>query len=243
MDMESLKATNARRWSEAKLLRDFNSVARRLIAAKSHYQAVSNHTGVPWPFIAVVHEREASQAWDRQLAQGDPLNRPSIHVPAGRGPFSTWEAGAFDALVHCAPFAALNKDWSIGSLLAKLEEYNGLGYAEGPTTHFADGTIRKYQPTASPYIWAGTDQYVSGKYVRDGVYDPNFVDRQLGCAGLLKAMMELDNSIEFDGLTSPPLNPMYPRPNAKQIPDPQPKQPFNLVDWLISLFVSLFKGK
>jgi lysozyme family protein len=39
---------------------------------------------------------------------------------------------------------------------------------------------------------SGTNQYASGKYVRDGVYDPNAVDGQLGCAGLLMAMMELD---------------------------------------------------
>jgi lysozyme family protein len=39
--------------------------------------------------------------------------------------------------------------------------------------------------------------YQSGKYIRDGVYDPNAVDSQPGCAGLLMAMMELDPSINF----------------------------------------------
>src|SRR6185369_1832675 len=58
--------------------------------------------------------------------------------------------------------------------LTMLEKYNGLGYA-------AKGV-------PSPYIWAGTNQYQSGKYVRDHVYDPNAVDTQLGCAGLLIAM-------------------------------------------------------
>ena len=64
-----------------------------------------------------------------------------------------------------------------------LEEYNGLGYAS--------------RGVPSPYVWSGTDQYRSGKYVRDGVYDPNAVDSQLGCAGLLMAMMALDRSIDF----------------------------------------------
>ena len=102
----------------------------------------------------------------------------SIHVPAGRGPFASWEAAAVDALVSCASYTARNADWSIGWALTKLEEYNGLGYAA--------------RGLPSPYLWSGTDQYKSGKYVRDGVYDPNAVDGQFGCAGLLKAMAGLD---------------------------------------------------
>jgi hypothetical protein len=55
----------------------------------------------------------------------------------------------------------------------------------------------------SPYIWSGTDQYKSGKYVRDGIYDPDVVDGQLGCAGLLMAMMQLDPDIRFDDQRPP----------------------------------------
>jgi lysozyme family protein len=150
--------------------------------AKARYQAVEKETGVPWYFIAVAHERESSQNWRCSLAQGDPWNRVSVHVPAGRGPFKSWEEAAVDALVHCAPYAARNKDWSVGGLLTQLEEYNGLGYAT--------------RGVPSPYVWSGTNQYVSGKYVRDGVYDPHAVDQQLGCAGLLMAMMTLDPSIK-----------------------------------------------
>ncbi|WP_245286840.1 hypothetical protein [Bradyrhizobium sp. Tv2a-2] len=144
---------------------------------------MSAKTGVPWAMIAVIHERECSQDWTRSLAQGDPWKRTSVHVPAGRGPFISWEAAAIDALVNCAPYAARNTDWSIGPSLTKLEEYNGLGYAA--------------RGLPSPYLWSGTDQYKSGKYVRDGVYDPSAVDSQLGCAGLLKAMAALDPSAAF----------------------------------------------
>src|SRR5262249_7777547 len=101
----------------------------------------------------------------------------------GRGPFASWEAATIDALVNCAPHAARNTDWSIGGTLAKLEEYNGLGYAA--------------RGRPSPYIWSGTNQYQSGKYVRDGVYDPNGVQSQPGCAGLVRAMMARDPSIDF----------------------------------------------
>jgi lysozyme family protein len=155
----------------------FKAVADRLLFHKPRYQAVSNALKakgytVPWEFIAVVHQREASGDFTKYLGNGQPLNKKTTLVPKGRGPFETWEEGAMDALVNSAPYAAKNKDWSIGGTLTKLEEYNGLGYAK----------INK----PSPYLWAGTNQYVKGKYVADHVYDPAHVDGQLGCAGLLK---------------------------------------------------------
>lgn len=178
--MENLITLNQKRWNDCHISADkgpaFKAVADRLSApdAKVRYQAVEKRTGVPWWFVAVVHEREASQRWDRSLAQGDPWNKKSTHVPANRGPFNSWEDAAYDALVNCAPFAARNKDWSVGNALTMLEKYNGLGY------------YKKGIP--SPYIWAGTDQYTSGKYIADGKFDANAVDQQLGCAGLLKFM-------------------------------------------------------
>ncbi len=189
VDVVTLKAANGKRWANARMTRDFSAAAKRLVAAKTRYQAVEARTGVPWSIIAVIHERESSQNWSRSLAQGDPWDRVSIHVPAGRGPFESWEDAAIDALVNCAPHAARNKDWSIAAALTKLEEYNGLGYAA--------------RGKPSPYVWAGTNQYQSGKYVRDGVYDPNAVDRQPGCAGLLTAMMRLDPSIQFGAGVAP----------------------------------------
>jgi lysozyme family protein len=194
VDLIKLKGANVRRWKAAKLTRgpEFLPVAKRLVAAKERYLSVSKGTGIPWPFIAVTHQRESSQRWDRSLAQGDPWNKKSTHVPAGRGPFPSWEAAAYDALVNCAPHAARNKDWSIGGLLTLLERYNGLGY------------VRRGLP--SPYLWSGTDQYSRGKYVADGVFDPGEVDKQLGCAGLIMAMMDLDASIEFDDM--PPDGPV-----------------------------------
>lgn len=176
----TLAQSNQARWDACQInlnkLSVFKAVAARLSApeAKSRYQTVSKITGVPWWFIAVVHEREASQSWLANIAQGDSWSRKSTHVPRGRGPFKSWEDAAVDALTNCAPYAARNTDWSIGSALAMLEKYNGLGY------------YNKGIP--SPYIWAGTNQYKKGKYVADGVFKPNAVDQQLGCAGILKQM-------------------------------------------------------
>lgn len=177
---ENLITLEQHRWELCKVnaakASAFKAVADRLTApaAKARYQSLEKRTGVPWWFIAVVHEREASQNWNSSIAQGDPWNVKSRHVPANRGPFNSWEDAGYDALVNCPPYAARNKDWTPGGALAMLEKYNGMGY------------FRKGIP--SPYIWAGTDQYVKGKYVADGKFDPNAVDQQLGCAGLLKFM-------------------------------------------------------
>jgi lysozyme family protein len=184
-DLVKLKAANLSRWHAAKVIRGpaFTAVAQRLLdpEARAHYQDVEMVAHVPWPIIAVIHERESSQDWHGSLAQGDPWNRVSKHVPAGRGPFESWEDAAVDALVHCAPFAAKNTDWTPGGGLTLLESYNGLCYAA--------------RGVASPYVWSGTDQYHGGKYVRDGVFDAHAFDQQLGCAGLLMAMMALDTTL------------------------------------------------
>jgi len=158
-DLNALSAANAKRWQNAKLTRgpEFIPVAKRLGAAKDRYVAVEKRTGVPWPFIAVAHQRESSQDWSGSLAQGDPWNKVSTHVPAGRGPFKSWEDAAYDALVNCGPFTARNKDWSIGGLLTLLEQYNGLGYFNGPVSKRNGVVVARYPSQPSAYIWAGTD--------------------------------------------------------------------------------------
>jgi lysozyme family protein len=62
VDLIKLKSENVQRWSAAKLTRgpEFTPVAKRLVAAKARYQAVEHATSVPWPFIAVTHQRESS---------------------------------------------------------------------------------------------------------------------------------------------------------------------------------------
>jgi lysozyme family protein len=180
--VSSLTAANAQRWAVARMLTAkgaaFRATARRLVAVKDRYLRVAKTTNVPWHVVAVIHEREAAQRWDASIAQGDPWDRISTHIPKGRGPFASWEAAAIDALENCPPFAARWKDWSPGGTLTLLEQFNGLGYAN--------------MDKPSPYIWAGTDQYARGKYIADGKYDPDVVDSQLGCTGMLLAMAEID---------------------------------------------------
>jgi hypothetical protein len=122
-NLTALTAANARRWAAAKPTRNFQSVALRLVSdkpattgAKARYMAVSRaHRRA-----VVRHRRDprarGSQSWAGSLAQGDPWNRTSVHVPKGRGPFKSWEDAAVDALTNCAPFAARWRDWSIGGI-------------------------------------------------------------------------------------------------------------------------------
>lgn len=194
VDIGALRTANATRWGNAKVTRNFSAIANSLVDAKARYQAVEAKTGVPWFVISVIHERESSQNWGRSLAQGDPWNHVSTHVPAGRGPFASWEDAAIDALVNCGPYLA-RKTWrNVGELLTNLELYNGVGYAS------------RNQP--SPYVWAGTNQYTSGKYIADGVYDPLHVDTQPGCAGMILAMMALDSTIKIGESQVVPLPPI-----------------------------------
>lgn len=190
MKIENLKALNERRWGEMKVNNDItlllDRVARRLCAdaAKKRYEVVGAGTKVPWFVIAVIHEREASQSWRANLAQGDPWDRVSVHVPRHQGPFHSWEEAAVNALTRTPPYAARWGDWTSGGALTLLEEYNGLGY-------FNRGC-------PSPYVWAGSNQYIQGKYIADGHYDPHAIDHQLGCAPLISRMWLIDKSVAFN---------------------------------------------
>jgi len=203
---------------------EFTTTAKRLIAPqnKTKFVALEQRTRVPWYVIAVIKEREAGidALFLKNIANGQPWNAVTTIVPIGRGPFTNWFDAGVDALANCPPYAARWTDWSAGGCLTALERYNGLGYAIGPSTRLPDGTIQKYPPQASPYVWSGTDQYGLGKYVRDHVFDPNMKDIQLGCAGLLLAMTALDPSIKFGAVPAAPKAPAS----------------GSLLSWLISLF-------
>lgn len=173
--------SNLDRWNRARFTRStqINEWAAKIVANRSRYEAVSRKTGVPWDVIGVIHYRESSLSFAGVLHNGQKIigtGKKTTLVPKGRGPFSSWEEAAVDALVNCAPYLAKHKDWSIAGTLDALERYNGLGY--------------RNKGLPSPYLWAGTDQYTKGKYVKDGKYDPNHVDKQLGVAALLMKIRE-----------------------------------------------------
>src|SRR6266850_995656 len=119
-DLVLLKVAKPKRWAVAKPTRKFYRHRKTACRSKGPVPGRGSQDRRSVGLIAVAHEREASQRWDTQLGQGDPLNQVSVHVPAGRGPFRSGEDGALDALVNCAPFAARNKDWLVRGMLTIL---------------------------------------------------------------------------------------------------------------------------
>ncbi|MDP3294785.1 MAG: hypothetical protein Q8M37_08600 [Nevskia sp.] len=157
-----------------------NDLVKKLLSNRARYQDVSKATGVPWHFIAVIHNMESGQSFAGHLHNGDPLNARTVQVPKGRPlgpPPFTWEVSATDALGLKKLDAST--DWSLAGTLYRLELYNGWGY-------------RNHHPeTLSPYLWSYSNHYVSGKYVKDGVWSPTEISKQCGAAVLLRRMAEL----------------------------------------------------
>lgn len=204
--------TNAERWARAKFTRStqINAQAEKIAANRKRYEAVSRAAGVPWDVIGVIHYRESSNDFAGVLHNGQKIigtGKKTTLVPKGRGPFTSWEEAAYDALMLCAPHAGKNKDWSIEGTLDLLERYNGLGYR------------KKGLP--SPYLWAGTDQYEKGKYVADGKYDPNHVDKQLGVAALLMRLRDMEKEKAGDPLPHLGPEPTKPIPAEPKYPEPE----------------------
>lgn len=179
--MPSPNRANSARLFDTALLRRQNQADAAISAflpSWPRYVALGRKLNLPPELIAVMHYRESSNNFSKHLHNGDPLTGRTYHVPAGRpltgsAPF-TFEESATDALsMH--DLIGIG-DVTIGQQLVILENYNGLGYA--------------YKGRPSPYVWAGTSQYVSGKYVADGVYDATEVDEQCGCAALLIRLQE-----------------------------------------------------
>ncbi|MBQ3101717.1 hypothetical protein IJC60_01815, partial [bacterium] len=141
---------------------------------KDKYEEVAKATGMPAELIAAIHWRESSGDFGTYLHNGQKLGQTTTLVPAGIY-FENWTDAAVDAINRCKPNATMEDDGSLDYYLNYAEGYNGWGY--------------KNKGKASPYVWAGTDNYSGGKYVADGVYDPNHVDQQLGVALMMKALM------------------------------------------------------
>ena len=195
-----------------------------LITNRNRYQNVSDMQGIPWSFVAVIHNMEANLDFARHLHNGDPLTARTVQVPAGRpkqgNPPFTWEESAADAL----SMRGLNaqKDWSLSGTLYQLERYNGWGY-------------RQFHPNVlTPYLWSYSNNYTSGKYVADGTWSDTAVSRQCGSAVLLRRMAEM-NIIEFTDQPAPQPDtpPLVVNYANQQSPDPLvSKRVKDLQNWL-----------
>ena len=171
---------------------DVNTLVNALYEHREQYQGVAEKMGIPWGFIAVVHNMESSQNFNKHLHNGDPLSARTVHVPAGRPPLGrppfTWEASAVDAL--SLRKLGTRTDWTLAGTLYQLELFNGIGY-------------RLYHPhVLSPYLWSFSNHYQSGKYVSDGTWSDSAKSAQCGAAVLLRRMAE-NGYIDFEDQPAP----------------------------------------
>lgn len=161
-------------------LSEVRAITDKVVANRARYAAVGDPLGIPWHFIAAVHNLEASLRFTTHLHNGDPLTARTIHVPAGRPatgtPPFTWEVSARDALRRRG--LADKTDWSLAATLFRLEGYNGFGYR---TRHTGINT---------PYLWSFSNHYERGKFVADHVFSPTKVSQQCGAATLLRRLLD-----------------------------------------------------
>lgn len=147
-------------------------------ANKGRYERVAAKAGVPAILVAAIHYRESSLDFGTYLHQGDPLGKPAVHVPKNIPVFTNWEDAAVHALKMKAgvrdalELTAESKDEA--AMTSFAEAYNGFGYDD--------------RGQASPYAFAGTDQYKSGMYVADGKYSGKAVDRRPGVLALVRGV-------------------------------------------------------
>ncbi|MGY8704358.1 peptidoglycan-binding protein [Bradyrhizobium sp. 18BD] len=197
VSFENIKAEYERNWSNMRIrparVEVANETARKALRGKDIYKQIEERTGVKWHVVALFHSRESDFDFDTYLGNGQSLHRVTTIVPRGRGPFASFVDGAVDAL-QLEGFVGA-RDWGIAKTLFRLEKFNGFGY--------------RGRGVSSPYLWGGSNIYGppeqrAGKFVSDGVFDPNKVDPQLGAAVILQAMMALDPSITLDDAPSSP---------------------------------------
>ena len=187
---------NTLTFSNAEWQKQATAIAKKIVANQARYAAAVAGMPVPWWFVAVVHCMECSMRFDQHLHNGDPLSGRTVQVPPGRpaagSPPFTWEQSAHDAI----QFERLDRvtDWSLPNVLFNWHRYNGIN----------NEYKRRGIPT--PYLWSGSTHYKKGKYVRDGVFDPEFVSGQLGAAVILKALVDL-GAVTVEQQVAPAANP------------------------------------
>lgn len=179
-----------------------SKVAARCVRDRARYLGVEKRTSVPWEFIAALHNREDPR-FNCCLHNGEPIigtGKKTKLVPAGRGPFSTWEESAIDALMMPPHCLHLVSDWSDARVAYEAERFNGFGYMLHPQWN-----------ENSPYVWGWTNIYDGhGKYVEDGRYDPDAEEKQCG-------VMPLYLTLKGVTIAVPP-PPDIPKPEPKPAP-------------------------
>lgn len=196
--LSQLKSKYLELYEQMKLRSDWESeldrVCERILKHRKRYEYVEQKTGVPWWWIAAIHNMESSGNWNCHLHNGDPLKARTVRVPSGR-PLDepekgwtvgyTWEESAIDA-IKIKKFDDV-KDKSLPAWLWRSHLYNGFG-----NVNYVGDLGSSYLYT--PYLWSGTNIYKSGKFVQDGLFDSKAISQQVGVAPIIKNLLEKTSS-------------------------------------------------
>ena len=141
---------------------------------KSRYMRLAKQMGIPPEMLAVIHYRENNGdymqgGFNVYLHNGQSLGQVTTKEPRGKL-FYNFDEAALDAIAEKSyEISKLDITYDtqdMTAMLCFLETYNGLGY-------YKNGYV-------NPYLYSGTNVYVSGKYIADHVYNPKAVDAQVG---------------------------------------------------------------
>lgn len=169
--------------------------AERILKNRHRYETVAKAVDeyIPWWLIGCLHNMESGLSFAGHASNGDPLTAYTVNEPRheprdmGPPPF-TWEETAISIYkLKRQGLAALEIKQPINNIEEALhfaQAFNGFGYEAGAGKATTP-------PAISPYLWSYTDQYISGKYVADGRFDPKAISQQVGVAALMKALESL----------------------------------------------------
>lgn len=202
LTFEQTKRGYAALWDKAKFTQEAKAtaVADRIISHKDVFLSVQQATGVPWWMVGCMLYRESNLDLGTYLGNGQSLSRVTTEVPAGRGPFRTFLAGAIDAI----ELEGMQKlaPWTLEKVLYWLERFNGEGY-------FGHNVN-------DPYLWSWTNLYDIGKFDSDGHFNAGLRDPQGGCAAIMKALFVIDPA------SMPPRETALPSTSPTVTPSTQP---------------------
>lgn len=134
------------------------------------YKEVEAQTGVPWWMIGAIHMRECNFNFNLSIKDGSRLENGEDWM---QNAISIFKDQQYQVIKH----------WTLEMVLGKCEAYNGLGY------------LLHHKNVLSPYLWSMTNLYQKGKYDRDGHFNKELVDEQVGIATLVKSletMLQID---------------------------------------------------
>ena len=157
--------------------------AREIIPGKARYKAVEAATKIPAAWLGAVDYREDDCNPRDGLGQGDPWNKVSVHVPAGCGPFPSWQAAAIFYLRHDRVDVLSVPAWTWPYACWKGEAWNGFG--------------SRSHGVHSGYDWGCTSVYTGGGYPRDGDWSATWVDRRPGIIPIMRYLVAADADFAF----------------------------------------------